>query len=263
MRSYIWQGEFGNEIMWGYPEVCWAAREATAAGDTLRVRTRNPGAEALYRDVCPAKVIDERISPLTYAQKAFAVKNKNRGYYCRGMDGPNVKRGRFFRPLRTDIPWPRRRTRRAVIHAREMHNNKQNRNWRRALDDIVIFLEAQGYSVCCIGRSGQSRYIDHTENRMDLNLSEVIRIIKESACLIGPAGGPHLLATFCCTPIFSWNCKDRRLFPGYEGNPFGVAHFHPWSMEPTRDNLMKYHTMDYRLSLAELRKGVAWMLESL
>ena len=120
--------------------------------------------------------------------------------------------------IREDID-PEKKKDQVVIHARKISRvdkfakAKYKRDWKDEFDNSVRHIKSLGFDVGFIGLPDQSICIPelgHDWRTQDI--SETIMRIKESFFMFGPSSGPFVLSVFCLTPIFTWGCRDFRLF---------------------------------------------------
>lgn len=123
-----------------------------------------------------------------------------------------------------------------VIHARnisvtpgDMRNKdkllKESRNWAYA--NWVNFTTTLTRSnsklrICCIGHPDASLYIDNTDDKRNIELTELADLLANAKVIVGPSSGPMHFATLCRCKQVVWGTPNLIKRYRTDWNPFGT-----------------------------------------
>jgi len=268
---YIWTGEFGWEIA-----ICLSVMNI-AQHDYDTTIMSYQSAAGMYKDM-NLKFVPHHLSARLCGLKGEMKANIMAGLEIDKSDfdivhigcnvgGSKFKIGRQPKIIREDINPPKKKQ--VLVHARQISvvdkfaKAKYKRDWQHEVDPCIQHIIDMGYEVGFIGLPDQAICLpDMGHDWRSTDLESTITRIKESAFVFGPASGPSVLSVFCGVPVFTWGCRDERLFhqKPSKWNPFQTPHYHPWSNSTDPDAISRYKAG--KVTPEEINAGVDWMLEN-
>ena len=70
--------------------------------------------------------------------------------------------------------------------------------------------------IACIGTKQESGIIDGTDDLRDIDIQELLNVMRNSTCAFGPSSGPMHLASLCGLPHVVWSIPQNKV--RYEEN---------------------------------------------
>lgn len=153
-----------------------------------------------------------------------------------------------------------------MVHMRLFKRGKSGRNWRDTYDSVFQLFSDLGYDVYFIGDPKFS--LANPEVGIDIRgygMEEQLGIWKSADFCFGPGSGAMILSQWLGVPIFMWSDSSLRTFSSRSGwtkvwNPFRVPSYHPWSSNPTAENMARYKSQQCTPTYTEFKEGVEFML---
>jgi hypothetical protein len=107
-----------------------------------------------------------------------------------------------------------------IFHIRSRQLRKED-NW--SIDKWKSLLDLLGDSrVACIGTRHEAETLPGTVDLRDLDLKQLMNVMKSSKCAFGPSSGPMHLASLCGLPHVVWSIPDNKKRYEENWNPLGT-----------------------------------------
>ena len=207
-----WIGEFGHEL---FSWQCYL-RTLSKNYDKVIISSRS-GHEILYHDFCNQYIpFDSNLNNCScvrnYKTKYDSSVFSNISYTdiikptSKWSISPTyISYGNYNSTKKYDI----------VIHARNIKMDnapnqtdikyKESRNWSYENWIIIIdYLKKRNLKCCVVGRKESAFSFDGIDNLLNLSLSELADILKNSRLIIGPSSGPMHFASLCNCQQIVW-----------------------------------------------------------
>tara|TARA_R110002072_G_scaffold89941_3_gene201493 strand:+ start:88 stop:897 length:810 start_codon:yes stop_codon:yes gene_type:complete len=101
-----------------------------------------------------------------------------------------------------------------VFHIRDRDLRKEDNwsveNWSKLRDLLG------NKKIACIGTKQESGIIDGTDDLRDIDIQELLNVMRNSTCAFGPSSGPMHLASLCGLPHVVWSIPQNKV--RYEEN---------------------------------------------